>query len=375
LGLCGSFAIGYWAAGPLGLLTIMLPAWILFWLLMYLISGFLLPPRDGRKQRSLAFHSLVSFSLGTNRPYYVLEDREIVKRVEGSTFGQLFADPGIILTGPAHAAVIWDGLNFRDIGDPGLTFLGRFEQIYQTVDLRPQLRSFHVEAITKDGIRFRVLTFTPFRLNNGGQSPKKDGSFPLDKQRIYQAVWQQPVEGGEKRAWDEVVQIIATRILRRIIGEYRCDELCEAQDPARDPRIEIRNRLVEELGRELVDYGIDLIGGGISNLVPMDDDVIEKRIAAWQADWGRRIQVELGEGQANAIWEVEQAHAQAQAALLSTIRKVVQERPELDPEMLSKMAALRFVEALEDMACQPQVQEALPSGSEQTISFVRRLLD
>ena len=373
LGFCGSFAIGYWAGGPLGLFTITVPSLVIFWVGLFAISGHLLPLRN-HGQWSKAFRSLFSFSLGTNYPYYVLEDREIVERVMGNAFGQFFAGPGIILTDAAHAPVVWEGLKFKAVGEPGLTFSDRFDQMYQTVDLRPQLRSFYVDAITKDGIRIQVLTFVPFRLNTEGQEPKRNGGFPLDKQRIYKTVWEQPVEEGQKRSWDEVVQIVATRILRRIIGQYRCDELCESFDPGKDPRVTIKDELVKQLRRELRGYEIELLGGGISNLEPVDMDISSERIAAWRAEWERRITDTLAEARANSIWQVEQAYAQAQAGLIGAVHSVVQQQQELTPEILSKLAALRFVEALEDMACSPQVRQELPPDTAETLGYLRRMI-
>jgi regulator of protease activity HflC (stomatin/prohibitin superfamily) len=373
LGFCASCAIGYWAGGTLGFLTITLPSLVILWGGLFLISPHLLPLLDhGSSIR--AFRSLVTFNLGTNFPYHALEDRELKERVSGNPYGRVFAGPGIVLTDPAHAPIIWEGLRFKDVGHPGLTFTKRFETIYQTVDLRPQLRSFYVDAITKDGIRIKVLTFVPFRLNWDGQEPKLQGSFPFDKKRIFKTMWAQPVESGQKRAWDDVVVITASRIMRQIIGQYRCDELCECFDPGKDPRTKIRDELKSRLEKELQEYEIELIGGGISNLDPEQGSVIDQRIKAWQAEWERKIQTVAGEGKANAIWEVERAHAQAQASLIAAIHHVVEERPGIDPELLTKIAALRFIEALEDMACTPQVQEGLPQGTAETMGYMRKVL-
>ncbi|MBN1139335.1 MAG: hypothetical protein JXM73_22350, partial [Anaerolineae bacterium] len=140
LGFCASCAVGYWAGGALGFLTITLPSLVIFWGGLFLIAPHLLPLRDHDRWVK-AFRSLVTFNLGTNFPYYALEDREITQRVSGNPYGRVFAGPGIVLTDPAHAPVLWDGLNFTDVGQPGLTFTKRFETIYQTADLRPQLRS------------------------------------------------------------------------------------------------------------------------------------------------------------------------------------------------------------------------------------------
>ena len=373
LGYCASCAIGYWAGGTLGFLTITLPSFVIFWGGLLFIAPHLLPLRD-HSPWTKAYRSLVTFSLGTNFPFHVLEDRELKERVPGNSVGRVFAGPGIILTDPAHVPVIWEGPKFKDVGQPGLTFTDRFETIYQTVDLRPQLRSFDVDAITKDGIRVKVLTFVPFRLSWDGQQPKLPGSFPSDKKRILKTMWAQPVESGQKRAWDEIVVITATRTMRQIIGQYRFDELCECFDPGKDPRVEIREELKKRLKKELQAYDIELIGGGISNLEPEQRSVIDQRVKAWQAEWERKIQAVAGEGRANAIWEVERAHAQAQAALIAAIHSVVKDRPEIDPELLTKIAALRFVEALEDMACAPHVQGALPESTAETMGYMRKML-
>jgi regulator of protease activity HflC (stomatin/prohibitin superfamily) len=371
LGFCLSCMAGYLAAGWPGLVLITLPSLLVFWGCLFAISQNLLPT-SGSGQRMKAFRSLLSYSLGTNYPYHVLEGRKLVERVKGNPYGQFFGGPGIVLTGPAHAPVIWDGLKFKRIGNPGLSFTGRFETVYQCIDLRPQLRSFYIEAITKDGIRIRVLTFLPFKLHASGKEPALDEPFPSHKESIYRAIRQQPVENGEKREWDEVVPIVATRILRKIIGEYRFDELCEPLDPNKDPRMEIRARLVDQVRQELKPCGIEIIGGGISNLLPVDHSVVEERTRAWQADWKRKILITEGKGRANAIWEIERAHVQAQADLLAAIRQVVQHRPGINPDVLSNMAALRFVEALEEMACSPQVRQALPDETPETLQYLRQ---
>ena len=373
LGFCASCAVGYWAGGALGFLTITAPSLIILWGGLFLIAPHLLP-LDDRSQWVKAFRSLVTFNLGTNFPYHALEDREIKEHVKGNPYGRVFAGPGIVLTDPAHAPIIWEGLKFKDVGQPGLTFTKRFEIIYQTADLRPQLRSFFVNAITKDGIRIKVLTFIPFRLNCDGQEPKLHGSFPLDRKRILKTMWAQPVEAGQKHAWDDMVSITATRILRQIIGQYRCDELCECSEPGTEPRVAIREELKKRLKEELQECEIELLGGGISNLEPEQSGIVEQRIKAWQAEWERKIQTMAGEGKAYAIMEVEKAHAQAQAGLIAAIHGVVQERPGIDPDLLTKIAALRFIEALEDMACTPHVQEALPEGTAETMGYMRKVL-
>jgi hypothetical protein len=102
--------------------------------------------------------------------------------------------------------------------------------------------------------------------------------------------------------------------------------------------------------------------------------VIEGRTKAWQAEWNRKIMITEGKGRANAIWEVERAHIQAQADLIAAIRQVVEHRPGINPEILTSMAALRFIEALEEMACSPQVQKAVPDETPVMLEYLRQTL-
>jgi regulator of protease activity HflC (stomatin/prohibitin superfamily) len=373
LGFCTSCAVGIWAGGAIGLLIVTLPSLAVFWGTLYGISRNLLPIAENGQAGS-AFRALLTYSLGTNYPYYVVEDHEPVERASGNPYQRYFSGPGIVLTDAAHAPIIWDGLKFRRVSEPGLSFTERFETIYQVVDLRPQLRSFHVEAVTKDGIRVRVETSIPFKLRAGSAKPHLGSAFPFDAASIFRAAWKQPVEQGQQRAWDEIVPIAATRLLRKIIGQYDLDDLCARFDPVQDPRREIETALMRELRRQVRDSGIEVIGGRIGNLAPVNGGIIDRRIDAWRADWERHIMETVGEGQANAIFELERAHTQAQASLISAIRDIVKKRPEIDPEVLTKMAALRFVEALEETASSPQVREALPSDATETIDYLRRAL-
>jgi regulator of protease activity HflC (stomatin/prohibitin superfamily) len=373
LAYCGSCAVGYSAGDWVGLLTITLPSLLIFWGAMFVVSASLLPLSD-RSQRMKAFRSLCTYSAGTNYPFHVVDDRELEERAAGNPFGMFFAGPGIILTRPSHAPIIWDGLKFKRIADPGLTFTDRMEMVYQHVDLRPQLRSFNVLAITKDAIRIQVMTFVPFRLYARGLEPSLGASFPLDRGSIYKAVWQQPVEEGEKVPWDEVVQIVATRALRRIISKYEYDELCEPFETNRNPRSKITAELIDTIRRELQSWGIEVIGGGIGNLEPEDKSITEKRIKAWRAKWESAIMAEIGQGEANAIQQLEKAHTDAQVDLLNAIRGVVQQQPDIGPDVLAKIAALRFIEALEETACSPEVRKELSSDTTATIDYLKQAL-
>lgn len=329
LGYCMSCTIGYWAGGWLGLFTITLPVLIIFWWRMLSLSRLLLPLADN-SQQGRAFRSLLTFSLGTNFPYHILRDGELNMVVSGNPYGQLFAGPGIVLTGPSHAPVTSDGMRFRGIGRPGLTFTERFETVYTVVDLRPQLRSFFVEATTRDGIQVRVLLSIPFRLHAKGQEPELGTSFPFDAQSIYKAVWQQLIDRGEAQSWDEIVPMWATLIAREVIANYRFEDLYRIEPQQYDVRTAIRNELLTRLQSTLEPKGIEVLGGGISNILSVQEDVTRALTRGWQ----ERLQKQADEQQ---LKQLRSWRAQALARFLSEILDVCEGSEEVD-DMVDSMA-------------------------------------
>lgn len=396
LGLCLSGAVGYWIAGGLGALMIAAATSILFWGALYLFSGFLLPLRDS-SQRDQAFRSLITFSLGTNYPYYVMNDRELEKRVDGSPYKSFFCGPGIVVTDCDHIAIITDGSNIKVPEGPGLTFTGKFEVIQQVIDLRPQLRAFHVEARTLDGIPMRVLTFIPFRIHWGGQKPTLGKPFPFQRRAILQALTGEVVEQQQeyRHNWEDLVEIHATRILQDIISRYGFDDLCLAlgphingplddialyyqpdeeptpHDPKHDPRFQIRNELVTRLRKEMKPFGIEVLGGGISNLSPTDTTLIRQRIANWRTKWQNRIMAMQAEGDAQRVRLAEQARAGVEQELLIAVSKMLADTLARGEDMSDELLAAAVVASLEGMANKPGIE--LEQDTRAKLTYLRSI--
>ena len=198
LGWCAFCLLGYVAQpdGPIGLLLIALPSLTLLWMGGYFLSQIVLPLNDDAPQRIdlLAFRALITYTLGSNYPYYAVENRKKIARAPGNPFQHFFAGPGIVMTSCDHTVVITNDIKITEVPEPGLSFTGLFETIDEIIDLRLQLRAFHVEAITKDGIRIKVLTFVPFRIQAGEDWPESGKPFPFRKSAVFKAVQEQLIE-------------------------------------------------------------------------------------------------------------------------------------------------------------------------------------
>jgi hypothetical protein len=355
-GFCALCIMGYLAGSWVGFLTITLPAIALFWFRLYRASGYILPLRDktNRGQRHQAFRSLITFTMGTNYPYYFVdENSRPVERVQGNPYLQFFAGPGIVYSNCEHAAYITNGVSRNRVFEPGLSFTDIFDLSPRVIDLRPQLPAFPVEALTKDGIPIRVLTFTPFRIDTGGQQVELGQSFPFRHQAVYNVVATELVErtsrkeeSGEKHRWDgRLVPVIATRIVQDIISRYTLDELCAPLDTDLDPRDKIVKEMRKRLREALSPYGLELVGGGISNLMPQAPAIIERRLESWRIEWVRKIKVLMGEGEAERVRQMELARAQAEVEIVLSLSQFV-EKSMRSGDVSHTALALRFIDSL-----------------------------
>ena len=369
--------IGHW----LSCLTILLPTGLICGVALVWLSHHLLPLHKDQDWRQ-TLECLITFALGANRPYYVIESGELVERVSGNA-GASTAGAGIVLTGCDHTVALYSGLTFKGVYDPGVAFTDRFVQVQEIIDLRPQLRTFNVRAITRDGIPVHVVAFVPFRIGAGSRQPQLGGSFPFRKSAVFSVVHGQPVEHRreqrdagvteyrKQRKWDELVPMVATRLLQDIISEYTFDDLCALYQPEWDPRDEIKQKWLGRLRIHMKTWGIQILGGGIANLLPSDPSVLSERVASWRAEQMRRMAARLGESEAAALQVVELARAQAQAEMIRGISQAFEQLGVDDREVTTEVILIRFVEALEGMITRGSMHEALPRHAAELLATVR----
>ncbi|MBN1221509.1 MAG: hypothetical protein JXM69_21490 [Anaerolineae bacterium] len=364
----GSFAAGMWfgfwflcflgyAAGRwVGLLLLTVPAIFFFLWGLYRTSARILPLRDLRNTTALrkAFRALVTYSMGTNYPYYFVdEDSRPEKRVDGNPYLKILAGPGLVCTDANHIPYVTSGLRGGQVFEPGLTFTGIYDLEPRIIDLRPQLRAFPVEALTKDGIPIKVTTFCPCRIDPGDETPALGRAFPFRPEAVHKVLAGERVErktnekeSGGRHDWmggpqDGLVPLMATPIVQDIISRYTIDELCEPHNPARDPRVEIAAEMRKRVGETLAPLGLKLIGGGIGNLVPENDKIIERRLENWWTKWEGQILEEISEAQATRMYITKRARAKVEAEIFDLFRR--------STKKLDLALALRFVDTLGDI--------------------------
>lgn len=305
-GYCLGITFGYCVGGWMGLLAITLPALLAFWGSMYYISPFLLPlcEHDQRiRARPRAFRCLVTFLIGTNYPYQVMENDTPVERVTGNSYQEFFAGPGIVLTGCHHVSVAVNAKSATSrVLAPGLSFTDTFEGLQQVVDLRPQLRTFIVEAFTKDGVKVRLIVFIPFRIAASRPGPMPGGSFPYEDHAVLAAVRCQEIQEHGMRKWDELVPFLAADVIRSILAEYNLQDLYLSESGLGNMRREIGTEMLVQLQKLVVPYGIRIIGGWFSNIL-LDPVSTNALVENWQEKISDRSASE--QSQQRVEWQTE----------------------------------------------------------------------
>jgi len=359
--------------GRSGVLFILLPAVLVFLATLYVLGAAALPV-ESPAERWNAFRSLLTFALGTNYPFYVIEDwhtRERrddalpAPRVPGNPFSRFFSGPGIVLNDANHTAVLWDSINYR-IAHPGLNFTQTFEQLFAAVDLRPQLRNATIKAETADGIATSTFVFMPQKIAAGSQSLQLGASYPYDEEALLQAVCDNAYvehhfsrntenladEQLQRIRWDALSQMLAPPILRDLILARKCDDLHQSGTARR----EIADEFVRRLREQLAQVGIELVGGGLSN-INVPQEVAKQRIANWQAKWKRQIEIELGKEDAEVAAQLDPIWARAQLEVYSDLAQILKQAGDLDLDTI----ALQLVDALGAMPPKQKNVQDIPT--------------
>ncbi len=366
--------------GRLGLWFIVLPAILGFIVALYALSGLVLPTANGQ-ERWQALRTLLTFAMGTNFSYYFIEDWQKREnyidplpepRVTGNAFRKYFAGPGVVLTDANHLAVLWDGFKYR-VAPPGLTFTEPYEQLYAAVDLRPQLRVTTIDAETSDGVVTNTLIFAPHRIAAGGRQAALGASYPYDEDAVLRAVCDNAYiehhfdrkdnladEKLESKQWHELAVMFAAPILKSLMLRRTCNELHEPGTT----RVEIATEFVRRLREQLADVGIELIGGGLSNIT-VPAAVVEQRIESWAAKWKRQIEIELGEEEAEITKMLDPIWAKAQLDIYAELAAILRDAGDQAPEVI----AFQLVDAL---AASPMEEKNVQDVPKFMWSFMRR---
>lgn len=387
---CALCLVGYLAGGQIGLLTITLPCLVMFWVVLSRIACYTLPLREDC-QESMAFRCLLTHAMGTNYPYHVVRGGEVEDRYPGIPFLQFFAGPGIVYADPDQGAYVDNNRSIRQIFGPGLNFTRVFEENPRALDLRPQVRSFPITALTKDGISVHSQVTLAFRLRHSRQPSQPGESFHSSQRTASQIATSEYVEGGRQPAeaagqhrWDgQLVALLVTPILQDIVSRKSVDELCAPRIQQGGPqphiryiapRTDIAAELRTRTRRALHKQGVELVEIWFDNLSPRDLSVLRRRIHNWRAACEQYILRLMSQGQADRSQKLEEARGEAEREILDRFKEIV-DSGQYDPGLSQTALALRFIDSLGEVLSESAKQWPMPESYEETLRTLRGELE
>lgn len=381
--LLSGWGINQW----IGILFISLPIILAYYSALYILAMITLPtsnPED-KTERWKRFLVLVSYTWGGQFPIRVVADhawKEAEVRIKGNHSRDL-PFPGLIWTKSHHIVGLTGGTQFNRVAGPGVIFTGKLERPLQILDLRLQLRTNEIDAVTKDGIKFVVRVFTAFRLDpeiwdkdtyaqmveinpllQGADQPSHTvGSFPFSHRRVQATISTtstRTTDPEKPMLWDQWVLNLVDEEARKVVSQKTLDELWRPLNDKRNANAMngIAQEIKDHLAPTMRSKGILLVVARVANFkfLPKPNgkekivEIVEQQIDTWGAEWERKRTNKLADAEANAEKDRQEAQAYAEAQLLNSIAEALQKTHDINPQLPKHVIAMRYLNALQDYA-------------------------
>lgn len=247
----------------------------------------------------------------------------------------------------------------RPVG-PGFTLLYRKEKPTHLIDLRKQLRRQPVKANTRDGIPVETNVIVVFQVQQEPADLLTAEPYPYDKEAIFHLCYVNSIDAYDTvHNWLEQVSPRAAALLVNQINHYTLDELYTPGNGGPGPLDQIKNRIKQELARQLDPNGIEILNVGLDPFT-LPTAVSEQRIKTWQADWQRKIVLQQAAGSAESVRRIKNARARAQIEIIENITQNIDRVRRNGEAELSNIITLRMIEALEEAKSNTSLQSLIP---------------
>jgi hypothetical protein len=368
--------------------------------------------RQGRPIRR-ALMMLFGFFSTFPKATWVVEDGTVHTRIHGNEFAG--AGPGWLMTEPENAVVLKAGPKVTRVAGPGVALTQRAESPFKIIDLRNQMRTTRISAITRDGIEVQVPVSSSFRVNRGYGEIILDESWPYRHQRdIFGVAFSEevdptgksPLEANTAYPWGDLPLRITAHKTEQAISFYSLDQLYDGiTDPVGaldegDPEFQLlkTHRQVEEalglpkaegLGdpltrttigklvqravrQELEPRGFEILGGGIEDkIAPLNQDVTAKRVEAWKSRFILKVMDWQANVQRRRFARFEELRQSARDTMLDSMIKEIQKYVgAADEGAWRDYVAYHLLDDLIRMARNPDVQEMLPESALPTLEGI-----
>ncbi|HEY88709.1 MAG TPA: SPFH domain-containing protein [Thermoflexia bacterium] len=298
--------------------------------------------------------------------------------------------PGNLLLENNTAVLLERGGKFtRVVHTPGLVRLRRFERVYQSVDLRPQVWPFTVSALSKEGLPIQCQVNVHFQIDPGGLTPTPETPYPVTAETIFTAAtatWVREENWLEDQLnWAGRVLISHTEgTLRSIIARTPLDQLVPSQIP--DPKSsskpsppqKVRGKIQAELFSALksssAQLGVKIIAVGLQD-IEVGEAIQEQWEDIWRTGWRSWATEMLGTGKAMDYQQLEGARIDTKIEFITTVAHAL-DQARLTGQLSKDLVALQVIDSLRHLGESGDSLErtALPDETINALDHLQEML-
>ncbi len=232
--------------------------------------------------------------------------------------------PALITIPDGYAGVTERNARFLRVLPPGTRILGRFEYLFNVVELRPRERSAKdVTVLTREGIPLKTDLELAFRIDPGNEPATSRRPFPYSEEAVKKAAYTGSVGAdGQVSTWLDVPIGKVRGVLSRLVSDEPLNNWI-APDADRHDHQFLTNVVTQKLGESLSGEGIKPLRLRISRLTP-PQEVSHQYTEYWLATQQKEDLLARANGTAGLIQEHETAQFAADIAMLQAVAEGIQ---------------------------------------------------
>lgn len=410
--------LGGWLSGKLfGILYISLPLLLLYYYAIFRLAEVVIPASDPEnlREKFQRFKILAWYMWGMQFPIFAVDEHTGLaeKRIEGNAFRTTTGVPGYIWTNLYQVVGITFGTSFSRVEGPGAIYTAPYERPQEVIDLRTQLRTMSVDALTQDGIPIKAIVFAAFRVDRDPWmrdlynrlkylNPLLRGGMGLDcgsKPFLYSPSRVRAVlsiggvrttttgaAGDSSLRWDEQVMNLIGEATRHVISEFPLSELWLPNSQKDGDGISaldiIAAEIRERIANTLRENGVQLFAARVVNYSsPNDkagevDEITRQQIPTWKARWEQKANQKLAQATADAEQKLLDASVLARSIFIATIAEGLRENKLEGHDINRYLIAVRFLSALDEVARHESDITSEKNGptARERITYLRNIL-
>jgi len=324
-------------------------------------------------RRGDALRVLWSLIMGINYPWMIIEDGKVTQSKPAGIL-PVIGGPGFAVIHAGNAVVFEQSGKISQIAGSGLVLLKRYERIRAIFELRPLGETRETEnVLTKDRIPLTIVMGVGFQIEPKEVTDQRPESFiePNGEAlsevigtlyKTYRATLEKAVYYTPPDGWGVKTPGAAQNLLRDIIATYNFDEIFKRVgevegepggfDPDQRTIKEIENKIMERLSAAAPKWGAQAQGVDIRE-IRIREDVLEKMLDWWRAEWEKRIAIKEAEGQREALFRKAEGEAGAiiavEGAKAGVRNRILEQMARLIN--LDENLAFRFIRIMEKLSC------------------------